>query len=1345
MLSQNLSLSKTKFPAFNQKPVLETLPEAIDFGFCPVNQSSHRSIQLDNFNSTPLFFQIEENEYFTASPNQGIISNRSKIHINIGFIPTEATAIVSTMIVNVQNEEPKIIKISAIGKYPFLSLSTIKLDFQALLVNKQISKELVIKNQSQVSARFNIKQIHDDEFKDHSFQFDVKSGEIPSKSSFLIKITYKPTVVNLISVAHFDVECPGGNLLTFECSGVGTGYVVFLSTQSINFGETRLRSEKSRLLTIHNESETPTKYEFFNEEGNIFEFSNKKGIIPANSNSRIIVKFNPRATMPYYERVYCIVRHHSVLYLDLLGTCYDLLIKPLPILQSHVDQFRGRVIEGRLNKIDFKYLENSMISIKNGMGALNKSGISQLSQSITKENPQAADELIDKEGAGEIHENNENQIMLHKELFQENKSDKRILLISEEFLDFGFCEFMTISGTRDVVITNRLPIKMSVFPILNFDEKSIENTENFNVFNVYPPYAHLKPFGSQLFSVTFRPHKNSYYFFQYLQFFAIKKNSKLTEKLIEDAKLTSSLNQQNLNGSFSQTKNTNISFVSDEQLPPMQFYLRCVGHSFNTNSQPFIPMIDLFPNDLVVFPPCAINESVYQSVELINKTDTPTYYKFSPDINKSFRVFPSCGIVQGKTFSIVIIEFNPKLAKSYNQTLACSLNHNMGSTLHISVFGYCSEPKISLQNDGKIYFPPSYTGVYSRQKLKMKNLARIPIEYVIEVPNKYQDEVYLEPKTCKLKPNEYMLLDCSFIPYKKKNYLINIPMKVFSILDPEQEIIGFHLPGSGYNPIPRERSEINYQFQIIGAGGDGALDIKPEEINFGIVKVNFNKKVYFVLENYSNYMFFIELNLKPLEDPNKLDSKLQNFIQKSFTLDFESGIISANSKVEIGIIFHPSEVCDLDLVLECVAKERAFKGNFSKTSTANHKKLLSQKCAIRIKGKGNYPLLKIVDVRNDSVSVATLWENFSINNINKELLNDLNEDERKFLQIETLNFSEATALMKRLQAYIWNFGYLPIKSNIKPRKIVITIQNIGGTDLNWNFKLPSDSQIEVEPWADPGEPTDEEAFEKAILERKIFAIHPRNGFLQPGQICDIELIYSPGNEEEYTLEKKMDRKVSERHFLQVVLQILNGKPLLIHFKGMTLAPMEGLLAVRKSNYTLPDVPIGSLIPVTFPIEISNVGNSNVLYKIDVSEIDGKEGAKGSKYKIFDIQNPTGNVNAGEKQYLYCLFRPLEKKLYNFKVIINVSDLFKQIDSIELKIQGTGFVKNKKEKTVIKKEELPSQRSSYSSIGSKVFFSLEEIDFGDLEPGKIEHRMIILYNHSNINKLGFNFKVTGLIW
>ena len=43
----------------------------------------------------------------------------------------------------------------------------------------------------------------------------------------------------------------------------------------------------------------------------------------------------------------------------------------------------------------------------------------------------------------------------------------------------------------------------------------------------------------------------------------------------------------------------------------------------------------------------------------------------------------------------------------------------------------------------------------------------------------------------------------------------------------------------------------------------------------------------------------------------------------------------------------------------------------------------------------------------------------------------------------------------------------------------------------------------MEPCADPGEPTEEESFEKAILERKIFDIYPKKDTLVPGERKDV--------------------------------------------------------------------------------------------------------------------------------------------------------------------------------------------------------------------------------------------------
>lgn len=74
-------------------------------------------------------------------------------------------------------------------------------------------------------------------------------------------------------------------------------------------------------------------------------------------------------------------------------------------------------------------------------------------------------------------------------------------------------------------------------------------------------------------------------------------------------------------------------------------------------------------------------------------------------------------------------------------------------------------------------------------------------------------------------------------------------------------------------------------------------------------------------------------------------------------------------------MFNPIEVCEFDLILDVIATEKNPKAPKGPNSL-NNKKIISQKCKLEIKAKGSYPLLKIADVRNDSISVATLWENF---------------------------------------------------------------------------------------------------------------------------------------------------------------------------------------------------------------------------------------------------------------------------------------------------------------------------------------------------------------------------------
>lgn len=69
------------------------------------------------------------------------------------------------------------------------------------------------------------------------------------------------------------------------------------------------------------------------------------------SQTRIVINFSPKKTGNFYERVFCIVRNHKVLYVDLLGTSFDILTKPIPLLQRHIDVYRHKVTMGANNKV----------------------------------------------------------------------------------------------------------------------------------------------------------------------------------------------------------------------------------------------------------------------------------------------------------------------------------------------------------------------------------------------------------------------------------------------------------------------------------------------------------------------------------------------------------------------------------------------------------------------------------------------------------------------------------------------------------------------------------------------------------------------------------------------------------------------------------------------------------------------------------------------------------------------------------------------------------------------------------------------------------------------------------
>lgn len=158
------------------------------------------------------------------------------------------------------------------------------------------------------------------------------------------------------------MKATGGNELKFGCKGIALGFDVELSSKSLHFGEVNVDTETNRILNVINNSDLPTQFQLNTDPSNMFSFSQTVGTVKPHSATRIVVNFGPKRTGNYYERVFCVIKNHKVLFVDLMGTCFDILTKPVPLMQKHIDVFRHKVTMGAHNKSSLKKIVDSNAS-----------------------------------------------------------------------------------------------------------------------------------------------------------------------------------------------------------------------------------------------------------------------------------------------------------------------------------------------------------------------------------------------------------------------------------------------------------------------------------------------------------------------------------------------------------------------------------------------------------------------------------------------------------------------------------------------------------------------------------------------------------------------------------------------------------------------------------------------------------------------------------------------------------------------------------------------------------------------------------------------------------------------
>jgi len=176
----------------------------IDFGYCGVAFETSRSFTLSNVvprsvHGTTVRYSIEgDSPNFTYSHSNGVLQAGKKQEIMINFKADEAKVMIALILVKLQDvsngqELTRSLKVSAIGKYPFITVSTEMLDFDELLIGKTATKEVTVTNSSPVPLSFTIERMNDDG-KDNSISLSHDQCNLLPNTSNTVSVTYTPLI-----------------------------------------------------------------------------------------------------------------------------------------------------------------------------------------------------------------------------------------------------------------------------------------------------------------------------------------------------------------------------------------------------------------------------------------------------------------------------------------------------------------------------------------------------------------------------------------------------------------------------------------------------------------------------------------------------------------------------------------------------------------------------------------------------------------------------------------------------------------------------------------------------------------------------------------------------------------------------------------------------------------------------------------------------------------------------------------------------------------------------------------------------------------------------------------------
>ncbi|RHY30720.1 hypothetical protein DYB32_004080, partial [Aphanomyces invadans] len=1290
------------------------IPTGIDFGFCPTAETTEFKFSLKSTGQIDGTFQWtlpgagSHGRPFSIMPASGEIRAGQTLDMTATFLPHTASVYVVTVnfvaqvrhlsvflaitptIVQERGEtnqrQEKTMKISGIGKYAYFAASESELDFDEMLVGGSSTtkhptdKEFVLRNRSLVRATFQIVPVENDH--EPLFFFSPLRGVIPPEASVPITVKYTPLSPGTFTCDTFKIQTPGGHTVRVTCRGKAIGPLVSLwkknlasnliRATSINFKDVQVGAISTRVLILKNESNVAVRYNFMAAPNGVFQIEKVTGIVPPLLETSVMLTFRPESPGNFYRRLFILVQNQSTIYVDILGTGFDNDIRPSPFQQAHVDAYRLRC-QHHWGHLSPDGLE-ALLEEKGDTYFLHGA----LRTAAAK--PADSPKLLTRSGESTLTD-----VSISDEFFVPATSRSNAITVSESLLEFG-----SHGAKKTLVVTNQTRGKVTCSWRVSETTGAAALRSNFRIS---PAACDVAPGASVEFIVTFDPcHANAYYFAELESHVYFKSNR--TFRLVNPETFT----------------------------PPWCVVVYASGHSFASSDSQFLSKVTFVTakDHVCPFPPAHVGDSVFQTVALSNASDTPALFSVVQDPSRVFWVHPASGLIPANGFHLVQIRFTPTHPRRYVHRLKTVVNYVSDVVVDLTGMG-CRPQLTCVENDtaiDAIYIKPTAVGLTTTRQFYVHNVSRVPLVFRWHVPPALRSTFHVAPLVHRLMGNERHVITCVFSPTQLKQYNQRIAVHVKSISMGLEEYVkssvgGRGSSGGGSTGLIQEAS-----VKLLGVGTTGAVSFVPAMLTLPTVLVNSPTTMPFDVVNSSDCDLKYEISVHCRPPPASSTAPQQPTDDATTYISFSKprGILGARSHQALEITFRADLAGAFRYDIACAV------------STVDMAYTVApEKCVkMAVDATASFPTLVIEDVRTRQTSTATAWMQLDVPAINSFLMTPLTKDE---LQLNADSSPDLTMLPS------FHVHFTPAVVGSPSQVVHVQLRNPGSLVVSYRIFYPNESDVELEPWADQGEPTSDELRQNILVDSKLFSIAPRTGILQPHETLVLCL--------SYTYSSMQYRGI---HDVPVTLNVAQGKKLTLVLHGRTLAPSTPHVFLPSCVSTLHPVMVGQCMrkthrfdkPSVQQIPVVNTGDRPVQIDVDDSAWSVLN-AHQFNFPVLECLTPHVIIPAHATGYIDVDFCPLENKTYtaDLRLLATSVDTNEYEDSKTITVVARGY---HAPATFADMHALATAGGPPSTqllhVPSTAVLSHDRVDFGLVCVRTDNCRVVVLTNVSSTATLGF---------